>query len=276
MCKKLSELNLSDDFLFAKVMTDSTICKEFLEKLLGIKIKKVTIPEDQKTINLLLESKGIRLDIYVQDEHNTVYNVEMQRSSNKNLPKRLRYYQGNIDLDFINKGEDYINLVKTYIIFICTFDPFKGGRHRYTFENTCVEDNSIKLRDETQKIILSTKGKINDLDEEILEFLRYVEASNDKTVEESKGDLVKHIHRKVENVKNDVTMEVEFMTLLQRDKEKIEEGREEGDLKRAKIGIRNMLQKNIDIKSISELLEVDISLIEEVKRELKKKSDGIK
>ncbi len=99
MSKTLKELNLEDDFLFAKVMTDKKICKELLEKLLNIEIEKITMPEEQKTINLLLESKGIRLDIYVKDENNTVYNVEMQRGSHKNLPKRLRYYQGNIDLD---------------------------------------------------------------------------------------------------------------------------------------------------------------------------------
>ena len=79
MSKTLKELNLEDDFLFAKVMTDKKICKEFLEKLLNIEIKKITMLEEQKTINLLLESKGIRLDIYVKDENNTVYNVEMQR-----------------------------------------------------------------------------------------------------------------------------------------------------------------------------------------------------
>ncbi|MEG2289328.1 MAG: hypothetical protein RR891_12320 [Clostridium sp.] len=66
MSKTLKELNLADDFLFAKVMSDKEVCKEFLEKLLGIKIKEVKMPENQKTIDLLLESKGIRLDIYVQ------------------------------------------------------------------------------------------------------------------------------------------------------------------------------------------------------------------
>ena len=97
------------------------------------------MPEEQKTINLLLESKGIRLDVYVKDENNTIYNVEMQRGNHKNLPKRLRYYQGSIDLDLISKGENYRTLVKSYIIFICTFDLFKKGRHKYTFESICLK-----------------------------------------------------------------------------------------------------------------------------------------
>lgn len=209
-------------------MSDKEICKEFLEKLLEIEIEKIEIPENQKTIDLLLESKGIRLDIYVKDGNNTIYNVEMQRGKHRNLPKRLRYYQGNIDLDLISKGDDYRKLSKSYIIFICTFDLFNKGRHRYTFETVCKEDNSIKLEDDTNKIILNTKGIMNDLSQELIEFLKYVEHSDDKIAEEATGTLVKNIHKRVIEVKNNPKVEVEFMTLLERDREKLEEGREEG------------------------------------------------
>ena len=46
MSKTLKELNLEDDFLFAKVMSDKEICKEFLEKLLEIEIEKIEMPEN--------------------------------------------------------------------------------------------------------------------------------------------------------------------------------------------------------------------------------------
>ena len=250
MGKTLKELNLEDDFLFAKVMSDKEICKEFLEKLLDIEINKIEMPENQKTIDLLLESKGIRLDIYVKDENNVVYNVEMQRGKHKNIPKRLRYYQGNIDLDLITKGEDYRKLSKSYIIFICTFDLIKAGRHKYTFESVCVEDNSIKLVDDTNKIILNTTGIIDDLNDELIEFLKYVEHSDDRTAIESRGTLVKNIHKKVIEVKNNPSVEVEFMTLLERDREKIEEGREEGrEEERLEIA-KEMIKDNEPIEKI--------------------------
>ena len=251
MLKTLKELNLEDDFLFAKVMTDKEICKEFLEKLLEVEIEKIEMPENQKTIDLLLESKGIRLDIYVKDENNTVYNIEMQRGKHKNIPKRLRYYQGNIDLDLINKGEDYKKLSKSYIIFICTFDLFNKGRHKYSFETVCKEDNSIKLEDDSNKIILNTKGVMNDINNEIIEFLKYVEHSDSKTAEESKGTLVKNIHKKVVEVKSNGNVEVEFMTLLERDREKIEEGRKEG----REEGIKEGREEGIEIaKKVFKLL----------------------
>ena len=211
-----------------------------------IEIEKVELVEEQKTIDLLLESKGIRLDVYVRDENNTIYNVEMQRGKNKNLPKRLRYYQGSIDLDLISKGEDYRKLAKSYIIFICTFDLFNKGRHKYTFQNVCLEDNNIMLNDEAEKIILNTKGLMKDLSDELLEFLAYVEDSKDDVVRQAKGNLVKSIHKRVQEVKNDVSMEVEFMTLLERDREKIEEGKEEKAIEIAK----EMLKDNEPIEKI--------------------------
>lgn len=104
MEKRIEDLNLEDDFLFSRVMSDEEICRIVLEKLLNISIKKIVLPEQQKTIDLLLDSKGVRLDIYVNDDVGTIYNCEMQRGKRGQLPKRSRYYQGNIDLDSISKG----------------------------------------------------------------------------------------------------------------------------------------------------------------------------
>ena len=42
----------------------------------------------------------------------------------KNLPKRARYYRGMIDLNILEKGKDYNQLKKSYVIFICNYDPF--------------------------------------------------------------------------------------------------------------------------------------------------------
>ena len=77
--KKLQDLNLDDDFLFAKVMSDKEICRRVLEQILNIKISRIEFLNEQKVTDLLLESKAVRLDIYVKAEYKTVYNVEMQK-----------------------------------------------------------------------------------------------------------------------------------------------------------------------------------------------------
>lgn len=260
--KTIQELNLEDDFLFAKVMSDKEICRKVLEEILSIPIKKVELPTAQRTIDILFEGKGIRLDVYVNDEKGTVYNVEMQRGKKKELPKRSRYYQGSIDLDLISAGMPYTALRKTFIIFICTFDPFKDGRHLYSFENICRENTDISLNDETSKIFLNTKGTMDDVDSDIKEFLAYVENTTDAFATQASSLLVKEIHKKVTEVKQSKEMEVEYMTLLQRDRENIELGREEGAALAAKI-IR-FYTKGHNRAEIADILRIDPAYVESV------------
>ncbi|MFR4784623.1 MAG: PD-(D/E)XK nuclease family transposase [Pilosibacter sp.] len=97
--------------------------------------------------------------------------MEMQTTDNKNLPKRSRYYQGQMDRAALKTGEDFARLPQSIVIFICTFDPFGRERYRYTFVETCREDGEL-LEDGTCKIFLNTKGKIETgIGRELVRFL---------------------------------------------------------------------------------------------------------
>ena len=50
------------------------------------------------------------------DEEGTVYDLEMQTTKKKDLPKRTRYYQGLIDLELLNRGASFSELNDSYII----------------------------------------------------------------------------------------------------------------------------------------------------------------
>ena len=104
------------------------------QNLDNIKIRDIEYVDYEETIQMTIKSKGIRLDIYVEDDNNTVFNLEMQTTAYKELPKRSRYYQGIIDLNMIEKGESYDILKESYVIFICTFDFFEKGRSVYEFD----------------------------------------------------------------------------------------------------------------------------------------------
>jgi hypothetical protein len=148
-----------------------------LENILNIKIRDIVYVDYEETIQMTAKSKGIRLDIYVEDDDNTVFNLEMQTTTYKELPKRSRYYQGIIDLNMIEKGESYDILKESYVIFICTFDFFEKGRSVYEFENVCLEDSEIKLNDGTHKIFLNTKGDKSDINKELKSLLEYFDGS---------------------------------------------------------------------------------------------------
>ena len=221
--KAWEELQIKDDFLFAKVMRDKKLCAALIERLLGTKIKDIIYLEEEKKIDIKWDAKSVRLDVYVEDG-NRVFNLEMQTTNQKNLPYRSRYYQGMIDLNTIEKGESYRKLKESYVIFICTFDPFEQGKAKYTFENLCVEDKELRLKDGTRKIFLNAKGYQNAEEEDVREFLKYVNG------EESDNIFVKKIENKVEQIKSNKEWRQEYMTMLMREAEIREQSREEGRL----------------------------------------------
>ena len=241
MAKAYEELELQDDFMFGVIMRDPKYCKPFLETILGIKIRKLEYPESQKTIDLSAGAKGVRLDVYVEDEKNTVFDMEMQVHIKRNLAKRMRYYQGMIDLNILEKGGDYNELKKSYVIFICTFDPYGQGRHLYSFEYLCDQDPSLTFGDETVKIILNTKGTIDDVSPEMKRLLDYIDgqAAND--------EFTRKLEDAVQSARRNEKWRLDYMTLQQEYREKYNEGLEAGIEQGIERGIEQGLERGIKI-----------------------------
>lgn len=216
------KLEISNDFLFGKIMQDKELCKNLLEMILEVKIEKIEYPEIQKSICVQEEGKGVRLDVYVADENHTVYNVEMQAANTYELPERSRYYQGIIDMDLIAKGESYRTLKKSYIIFICTFDLFGEGLYKYTFENRCKENPEISLEDGTQKIFLNATGLLEEAGEDMKAFLEYVKGK------ESENEFVQRVKTRAVAVKQNVEWRSDYMMQQIRENLKYEQGIERG------------------------------------------------
>lgn len=74
--KPWEELTIQDDYMFKLIMRRKRICKKMLEKILQIEIRDIKYLENEKTIEASYNSKGIRLDVYVADEYDTVFNVD--------------------------------------------------------------------------------------------------------------------------------------------------------------------------------------------------------
>ena len=240
MAKKYDDLQLKDDFMFGKVMQNENICKEFLEHLLGIKIESITYPERQKTLKITYDGKGVRLDLYVQDNHETIYDAEMQQEGSKKdieqLPKRSRYYQGMIDLNLLEQGGSYQQLNESCIIFICTFDPFGRGLYEYTFESICKEDNSLTLNDGIKRIFFNTKGTKGEISDQAKAILDYIDKSTTEDI------FTKELDNEVRKVRNNEGWRREYMKTLLHEQEIREEGREEGRKEGMQQGVQQGLQ----------------------------------
>lgn len=226
-----SELALSNGFLFGEVMRDEETCRTMLEIILKRPVGRVVYVNKEQQVDAATQYhkyKGIRLDVYFQDDDNTCYSVEMQTQNRYNLPKRSRHYQGIMDVQMLPAGEiDYSKMPNSIIIFICTFDLFGEGKLCYTFENICLELPGLKLSDGAVKLFLNTEGKGTSSEDSLLaEFLRYVVDPNAP----AESSAVKRIKQRVEEVKRSQEMEARYMTSLTYVREVYEDGKEEGKI----------------------------------------------
>ena len=259
--KRFEELEIQDDFMFGVIMRNPKYCKPFLETVLNIKIGHIEYPKSQEIIDLSADAKSVRLDVYVEDGKGTVYNIEMQTTSNKNIPKRMRYYQGMIDLNILEKGEDYRSLKKSFVIFVCTFDLFGQGRHVYTFENRCVQDLELPLSDDTVKIILNTKGILDDVSIEMKSLLDYIDGK------EPEDDFTKELDDAVNEVRDNEKRRLEYMTLQMSYQEKYEMGVQDG----IELGIEQGIEQGIDkINRLHDIL-IEQNRLDDLKRAIKDK-----
>ena len=222
--KAWEDLTITDDYMFKLVMKHERFCKRLIEKILKIKIRSIDYLDDEKSLKFRYGGKGVRLDVYVEDDENTVYDIEMQVRDygDKELAHRTRYHQSMIDVDALASGADYKELKKSFIIFLCPFSLFDGKRHLYTFRNTCIEDNAIELNDGTSKVFLCTEGKLDDVSADVKAFLDYM-----------KGlpvfdDFVKEIDGFIKEIKVKEEERVSYMTYEMKMREAQDDGKEEG------------------------------------------------
>lgn len=224
MAKRYEDLTFTDDFMFCKVLEqDPELCRQLLELILDKKVGKLVSVNRQRPIEITADGKGVRFDVYAEDNKNTIYDVEMQNANTDSIPKRSRYAQGMIDLSQLEKGNHYSELKQCYVIYICRFNLFKKiGRHKYTFLNLCREDPQIELGDGTEKIYICTEGNQNDVPEKLMSFLKYITSGYPNDT------FTNILNNAVTEAKAHTKWRHEYMTLLEHYAIEREEGRKEG------------------------------------------------
>lgn len=262
----LKELPLSNDFMFSQVMRNEDICILFLEALLQRDIKRIVFIDKQKDLSDSYTSHGIRLDVYINDENGTVYNIEMQNSSRRVLERRCRYYQSGMDRHLLEKNADYDELGETYIIFVCNFDYFRRGLAVYERESKFKDCEDLIYDDGSHVLFLNSHYREGNADHAILEFLDYVRTNNEV---ESHSDLMEKVKTAVQSVRNDETKEESYMTweMSMRDarKEAKEEGREEGRAEERANNIR-LLKNDLSPEILAKRFNMSLEEIKEILR----------
>lgn len=249
MCKErgndidVSKVKFTNNTMFTSVFLDTDIVKDFLEQILNIKIVSIKSIIKEAVKDNISNIRGVRFDILIDGEED-VCDIEIQVHNTHDIPYRARYYQSIIDSSLMVKGDkEFSKLRKSYIIFICLFNPFEfNGTNQciYFCEETYKGDNSktYPVNNDAYKIFINSKCDKKYLSDNVLK--SFVELLNDGLISSTKSSLTDKIIKKMNELrsnedwrrkymndlryKNELEYEITIMKALEKAKRMIEKG----------------------------------------------------
>ena len=255
--EKWNSLTLANNFIFCKVLEENPdVCKELLEMLLDIKIDRIEQPKSEQTFKTDFDSRGIRLDVYVKDGTGRCFDIEIQTSNYMRLEKRARYYQGLMDVDSIQFGQEYSALKDSYVIFLCLGDAFGHRLPVYTFRYRAEEDKNILMNDGTVNIFFNATMYDKMQSENLRSFFKYLCGKN------SDDNFTDRLSALVERVKMNAQWRHRYMTIEQEIKLQVEARTNERAKELAKDIAKDMAQDIANKKTLEtakNLLKINIS-----------------
>ena len=249
--KTLQDLNMMDSFLFEATTEDmenaKKIAKIIIKRTTGHAVENLVIEPQKQLKGLSLDRRGIRMDLYVQE--NTafqdgtstlrLYDIEPNKYYEKDLPRRNRFYQSLIDSKLLPSNSRYQNLPDLITIWILPYDPFGDERMIYTIKNMVVENQELVYNDGITKIFLYTKGTKGG-SKELKDFLAYMENT---TVSNAVDKELLELQEIVNNVKSKEDVGERYMTLQEMIDYEKRDSYEDG----LKNGLTNGIKASINI-----------------------------
>ena len=143
---------------------------------------------------------------------------------------------------------------------------------KFLFDEAMDDPENVKTM--LDIILLNTRGKHPELvSPELIELLKYMERSTDEVSGECKSKRIQEMHRRVCQIKASEKTEVKYMQSWEEKivikQEGIAEGILEGKLEENQELMRKLSNK-FSIEQIAEMLEIDISEVENIIKELAK------
>ena len=139
---------------------------------------------------------------------------------------------------------------------------------RFLFDEAMDDPENVKTM--LDIIFLNTRGKHPELVSP--ELLKYMERSTDEVSGECKSKRIQEMHRRVCQIKASEKTEVKYMQSWEErimiKQEGIAEGRIEGEKALLKSLIEKKMAKKYSAEQISAMLEVDVSEVENIMKEI--------
>jgi hypothetical protein len=160
----IQKLRLMDDDFMTLVFDGNTKATELLLSVIlnrtDLTVTKVIAQREYKNSNA--NGRSIKLDIYAEDKTGKVFDIEVQRADRGASAQRARFNSSMMDTKLLRAGEDFSQLVETYVIFITEHDVIGAGLPLYHINRT-IEETSAQFGDGSHIVYVNGSYK-NDND----------------------------------------------------------------------------------------------------------------
>ena len=86
------KLKFQDRWMFNRVLCEEEVCRKVLRAALGIEAGEIAYLNAEQCFEPLAAGRGVRLDVFARGD-GRVYDIEMQVARERDLGRRMRYYQ---------------------------------------------------------------------------------------------------------------------------------------------------------------------------------------
>jgi len=262
--QKIKELRLMDDDFFSEALDGKTEAVEYILNTVlerdDIKVKSTKAQVEYKSAT----KRSIKLDIQAEDVNGRLMDIEIQRSDRGSGVRRARFHSSMIDRSLLSKGDDFEDLVDTYVIFITEKDKFGMGIPLYHIERKISEMDNALFGDGAH--ILYVNGEYRNLEHPVGSLMHDFNCKDAKDmVNPLLAEEVRYL-KETEGGLSQMSRILEEMRNEAAEKAKAEgraEGKAEGNHEKAVSTSLKMLAKGYEAEEIAEITGLSL---EEVRK----------
>ena len=232
----IQSFTLMDDVFMTAVFQDSLPCVDLVLQIIldrpNLRVRRVITQDTLKN----LQGHDVRLDVHAFADGQE-FNIEIQRAKKGATPRRARYHSSIMDANALPEGADYKKLPESYVIFICTQDPFGKGLPVYEFRNICTADGTLFLDDKSYKVFYNVGAYGKENEPELSALLEYL------CERRATSGFTQHIDELVEKAKRNEKFRSWYMSLNIWKDDLLREGSQLGTSVKSKLRLERRINK---------------------------------
>ena len=257
----LKEFTLMCD-IFMRNVFKKRKCTEHVLRIImkqtGLEVIDQIIQKDYKN----LQGRSAILDCVARDSEGRQFDVEVQQESEGASPKRARYHSGLLDMDTLETGQDFDDLIESYVIFITRDDVLGFGLPIYHV-NRVLEENGENFQDGSH--IIYVNSKIQD----DTELGRLMHDFHCKNAEDMYNSILAERVRELKETSEGVEYMCAAMDQIYQEGMEVGEakgmkkGMEKGELKAKKETVISLAEMGLSAEKIAQVVKLQIQLVQE-------------